>query len=77
MNIIVTTGYNSIYSEQKKLIHKRSIFACESNSGSENKDKPVGICGNKAVYRIPCHVKVQNFSLSTSFNINFTTKQIQ
>ena len=40
------------------MIHKRSIFACESNYGSENKDKPVGICGHKAMHLILCHVKM-------------------
>ena len=49
----------------KKLIHKRSNFACESNCSSGNKGKPVGIYDNKAMHLLLCFLKAQNFSLST------------
>ena len=61
----------------KQLIHKRSNFACESNCSSGSKVKPMEIYGNKAIHLFLCYVKAQNFSLSISFNINFTTTQIQ
>ena len=55
----------------KKLIHRRSNFACESNYGPENKDKPVGICDNKARYHILCCVKHQIFGFFCWFDIDF------
>jgi len=59
----------------KKLIHRRSNFACKSNYGPRNKGKSVGNSGHKGRYRVLCYTRVQNFSLIQSFNIQFTIKQ--
>ena len=55
----------------KKLIHKRSNFSCKPNYSSENKAKPVGICGDKGGYHAPWCAKYHTFNLLCWFDIDF------
>jgi len=66
-------GFNSesLIKWAKKLIHRKSNFACESSYGPGNKGKPVRICGNKARYHVLYCIKYQIFDPFCWFDIDF------